>query len=88
MPDRSLAIVDDHPMLMEGIAALLERRGGFTIAATGNVADHIVSIARSHHPDEMIVDLSMAGDVFQAIADALKIAPEMTIVVFTASAHE
>ncbi|MGO4737326.1 LuxR C-terminal-related transcriptional regulator [Bosea sp. 2KB_26] len=86
MPDLSIAIVDDHPMLMEGIAALLKRWGGFMLAATGNVADHIVSIARTHRPDEMIVDLSMTGDVFQAIADALKIAPETKIVVFTASA--
>ncbi|KFC65306.1 Two component transcriptional regulator, LuxR family [Bosea sp. LC85] len=86
MPDLSVAIVDDHPMLMEGIAALLKRWGGFMLAATGNVADHIVSIARTHHPDEMIVDLSMAGDVFQAIADAMKVAPGTKIVVFTASA--
>ena len=86
MPDLSVAIVDDHPMLMEGIAVLLKRWGGFMLAATGTVADHIVPIARTHRPDEMIVDLSMAGDVFQAIADALKIAPETKIVVFTASA--
>lgn len=86
MPDLSIAIVDDHPMLMEGIAALLKRWGGFMLAATGTVADHIVSITKTHRPDEMIVDLSMAGDVFQAIADALKIAPETKIVVFTASA--
>ncbi|GAU86769.1 response regulator transcription factor [Bosea sp. BIWAKO-01] len=70
---------------MEGVSALLKRWGDFTLTATGNVADHIVSIARTHHPDEMIVDLNMAGDVFQAIADALKIAPEMKIIVFTAS---
>ena len=85
MPDPSVAIVDDHPLLVEGIAALL-KLGGFTLVATGNVADHIVSIAKTHQPDVMIVDLNMAGDVFQAISDVLKIAPEAKIVVFTASA--
>lgn len=85
MPERLIAIVDDHPLLMEGIGALLKRWGGFTLAATGNVADDIVSIAKSHHPDQMIVDLNMAGDVFQAISDALKLAPETKIIVFTAS---
>lgn len=86
MPDRSLAIVDDHPVLMEGIAALLKRWGGFTLAATGNVADDMVSITRSHRPDDMIVDPGMAGDIYRAISDALRIAPTMKIVVFTASA--
>ncbi len=85
MPDRSIAIVDDHPLLMEGIGALLKRWGGFTLAATGTVADDIVPIMNAHHPDGMIVDLNMAGDVFQAISGALKIAPETTIIVFTAS---
>ena len=85
MPDRSVAIVDDHPMLLEGIAALLKRWGGFTLAATGIAADDIVSIARTHHPDQMIVDLGMPGDAFQAISDAMKIAPGTKIIVFTAS---
>ncbi|MGH6782476.1 MAG: LuxR C-terminal-related transcriptional regulator [Sphingomonadaceae bacterium] len=87
MPERSVAIVDDHPLLMEGIAALLKRWGGFTLAATGNVADQIVSITRTHHPDQMIVDLNVVGDVFQAISDALKIAPDTQIIVFTASTN-
>lgn len=85
MPDTSIAVVDDHPLLVEGIAALLQRRGGFTLAATGSAAAHIMSIARTQRPDVMIVDLSMAGDVFQTISDVLKIAPETIIVVFTAS---
>lgn len=85
MPDRTVAIVDDHPLLAEGVAALLRRWGGFTLTATGNVADDILSITKTHQPNFMIVDLSMAGDVFQAISDTLKIAAETRIVVFTAS---
>ena len=85
MPDLSIAVVDDHPLLREGIAALMKRWGGFTLAATGNVADDIVSIARAHRPDQMIVELNLAGDVFQTIAEAMKIVPEMKITVFTAS---
>ncbi|MGO4669753.1 response regulator [Bosea sp. 2YAB26] len=85
MPDRTVAIVDDHPLLAEGVATLLRRWGGFTLTATGNVADDILSITKTHQPDFMIVDLSMAGDVFQAISDTLKIAAETRIVVFTAS---
>src|SRR6478735_3707310 len=86
MADRSIAIVEDHPMLMEGIAAFLKQRGGFALAATGNAADDIVSITCTHQPDDMIVDLGMAGDVFKAIAEASRISPKTKIIVFTASA--
>lgn len=86
MPDRSVAIVDDHPIMIEGIASLLKRSGGFTLAATGNVPEDIVSIASTYQPDDLIVDLGMGEDVFQAIADASRIAPRTKIIVFTASA--
>lgn len=85
MPDRKVAIIDDHPLLTEGVAAQLNRWGGFTLAATGNAADDILAVAKTHQPDDMIIDLSMAGDVFQAISDTSKFAPETAIVVFTAS---
>ncbi|GAU86155.1 response regulator transcription factor [Bosea sp. BIWAKO-01] len=80
-----MAIVDDHPLQRDGVATLMKAWGGFTLAATGSDASDIVSIARTHQPNHMIVDLGMPGDVFQAVSDALKIAPEMKIIVFTAS---
>ncbi|MGO4665134.1 response regulator [Bosea sp. 2YAB26] len=81
----SIAVVDDHPLLTEGIVALLQRKGGFSLVATGSAADHITTITETHQPDAMIVDLNMAGDAFQAISDASKAAPHMKMVVFTAS---
>jgi two-component system nitrate/nitrite response regulator NarL len=87
MSEISIAVVDDHPLLMEGIAALLQRKGGFTLAATGSGTDHIASIAAQHGPDAMIVDLNMPGDAFQAISDTSKAFPETKIVVFTASTN-
>ncbi|MGO4670683.1 response regulator [Bosea sp. 2RAB26] len=85
MPGLSIAVIDDHPLLRDGIAVLMKRWGGFTLAATGSDADDIVSIAKAYQPDQMIVDLSMPGDVFQAVSDALKIVPAIQIIVFTAS---
>ncbi|GAU86884.1 response regulator transcription factor [Bosea sp. BIWAKO-01] len=85
MRDISIAILDDHPLLMEGIATLLKRRGGFALVATGSSAEQIISIAENHQPDAMIVDLNMPGDVFQAMAEASRAVPDMKIVIFTAS---
>lgn len=83
----SIAVVDDHPLLMEGLAALMQRKAGFSLTAAGSVASDIYSITAKHRPDAMIVDLNMPGDAFQAIKDASKTAPDMKIVVFTASTN-
>lgn len=83
----SIAVVDDHPLLMEGLTALMQRKVGFSLAAAGSVASDIYSIAAKHRPDVMLVDLNMPGDAFQAIRDASKTVVDMKIVVFTASTN-
>jgi DNA-binding NarL/FixJ family response regulator len=81
----SLALVDDHPLLVEGIVSLLSRAEGFEILSTGSSARDIIEIASRFHPDVIIVDLSMAGDVFAAIAASIKVSPNMKVVAFTAA---
>jgi DNA-binding NarL/FixJ family response regulator len=83
----SIAVVDDHPLLMEGLAALMQRKPGFSLTAAGSSASDVYAITAKHRPDAMIVDLNMPGDAFKAIADASKAAPDMKIVVFTASTN-
>lgn len=83
----SIAVVDDHPLLMEGLAALMQRKAGFSLTAAGSAASDIYAITDKHRPDAMVVDLNMPGDAFRAIADAAKAAPEMKIIVFTASTN-
>lgn len=85
MDDCAIAIVDDHPLMAEGIASLLGRRGGFRLVATGKIADDVFDIAERHRPDVLIVDLNMPGDIFLATTRALAAMPSMKIVVFTAS---
>lgn len=81
----TIAVVDDHPLLMEGIVSLMQRKPGFALASAGSQASDICAITVKYKPDAMVVDLNMPGDAFQAIADAARAAPNMKIVVFTAS---
>ena len=81
----SLALVDDHPLLIEGIVSLLSRAEGFEILSTGSSARDIIDISSRLHPDVIIVDLSMAGDVFAAIATSIKLSPNTKVVAFTAA---
>lgn len=81
----SIAIVDDHPLLAEGIAAALSRRENYDVVENGISAADVVGIPGRRICDVMIVDLNMPGDVFTAIADLRDIAPACRVVIFTAS---
>lgn len=81
----SIAIVDDHPLLAEGIAAVLARRDGFVVTEIGASAADIARILGRGLCDVLIVDLNMPGDVFGAIAALRDMAPSSRVVVFTAS---
>lgn len=64
----TVAFVDDHPMLLEGVSALFARRG-FDVVGKGVSADDVRSIFRTLAPALIFVDLSMPGDPFEAIAE-------------------
>jgi DNA-binding NarL/FixJ family response regulator len=81
----SIAIVDDHPLLAEGIATVLARRENYAVVEMGASATDIVAILGRSACDILIVDLNMPGDVFAAIAELREIAPDCRVVVFTAS---
>lgn len=54
---RSILLIDDYDYIIEGTAALL-RFEGFTFLAASNGRDGI-RLAREHHPDLVICDVSM-----------------------------
>jgi DNA-binding NarL/FixJ family response regulator len=81
-----IAFVDDHPTLLRGMASLFASDDRYTIVGTGSSADDAVELAVEHSPDVLIVDLSMPGDIFAAVASIAEQAPQTKILVFTAYA--
>ncbi|EAU41992.1 two-component response regulator [Fulvimarina pelagi HTCC2506] len=81
----SIAIIDDHPTLRDGLASLVGGVNGYAVAAVGTAASEILSIAMHVEPDVMLVDLQMPGDVLKTIVRTRGLAPETKIVMFTAS---
>jgi len=82
-----LALVDDHPTLLKGLAGIFASDPDYEVVATGGSAGDAVAIVRQHTPDLIIVDLSMPGDVFAAIDEMARLAPQLKLVVFTAFAN-
>jgi DNA-binding NarL/FixJ family response regulator len=82
---RTIAIVDDHPLLAEGLAAVLGRYDHLRVIATGNKADDILDIIDDYGPDIILVDLNMPGDALGSVEQVRARACSTKLIVFTAS---
>lgn len=83
----SIAFVDDHPFLLEGVQSIFRRRAGFDVVGTGSCCDDALHIARDLKPEVIVLDLNMEGDAFLCIVDIHRTFPDTKIIAFTASAN-
>jgi DNA-binding NarL/FixJ family response regulator len=56
-----IALVDDHPLLRQGIAALLADQADMKLLAQASTGLEAVEQFRIHQPDVMLMDLQMPG---------------------------
>jgi DNA-binding NarL/FixJ family response regulator len=77
-------LVDDSPWLRQSVRAALERAG---VVVVGEAADGAQALtqAATHHPDLVLMDLSMPGmDGIQATQALRRQQPEIRVVLWTA----
>ena len=84
MASISVAFVDDHPVLLDGIASMFTTGTDFDVVAVGSSAADALAIASAQAPDVLVVDLSMPGNVFGAIAEIVGKAQGTKVLAFTA----
>ncbi len=78
-------IVDDHPVVREGLAAVLEQRGEFAIVGQVSSAEEALERAVLVNPDIVLLDLELPGmSGVEAIPSLLQAAPGAKVIVFTA----
>ncbi len=61
-----IAVVDDHPLLRDGVVSTLAREKDFEVIDVGASADDARRIAREKQPDVMLLDISMPGGGIEA----------------------
>jgi DNA-binding NarL/FixJ family response regulator len=77
-------IVDDHPLLRQGVAAVLQDEPDMEIVAEAENGSDAVVAFEKHRPDVTLMDLQMPGmSGIDAIAEIRARAPHARVVVLT-----
>lgn len=79
----SLVIADDHPLILAGLASLIEAEPGLELLGQGASAAEAVDLYERLRPDVMLVDLNMPGGGLEAIVATRKTHPDAKIVMLT-----
>jgi len=76
--------VDDHALLREGIAALVNAEPDMTLVAEASTGQEAIDQFRSHHPDVTLMDLQMPDlNGIEAIINICSEFPQARIIVLT-----
>ncbi len=77
-------LVDDHPVVRKGIAAMLEDEPGFAVVAQARSAEEALALFVKHAPDVTVMDLHLPGASGVDAIRSIKLrAPESRFVVLT-----
>ncbi len=57
-----LMLVDDHPLVRDGLRVRLEAEPGFVVVAEAGDSQGARAAAREHTPDLVLMDIAMKGD--------------------------
>jgi len=76
--------VDDHPLLREGIAAMINSQDDMVMVAQGSTGREAIQLFRSHRPDVTLMDLRMPDiSGVDALSAILSEFPEARVVMLT-----
>ncbi|MEH6718820.1 MAG: response regulator transcription factor [Aurantimonas endophytica] len=81
----SIVIIDDHPILRQGLVDIFAGYDDYAVVGSGACGADAVAIAQQQSPDVLVIDLVMPGNALEAIARIRMKSASMVIIVFTAS---
>lgn len=84
-----LLVVDDHPIVRQGLVTVLSDEPDFEVVGSSASADEAVQMAREERPDVVLLDLELPGTDGVTAIPLLHAADEsIRILVFTAYASD
>jgi two-component system, NarL family, response regulator LiaR len=84
-----IAIVDDHPVVRQGLRRMLEQRPDLEVVGEAADGAQALALARDLVPDVMLLDLLMPGtDGISAIREITRLTPTTRIIILTSFADD
>ena len=81
-PKKRILIVDDHPMMRQGLAQLINNEPDMVACCEADTAGQALSLIASNKPDVLIADISLPDkNGLELIKDVRAMAPEVLILV-------
>jgi DNA-binding NarL/FixJ family response regulator len=79
---RRVLVVDDHPMMRQGLAQLINNEADLTVAWEADNAGEALNVLSAHKPDLVLVDISLPDkNGLELIKDAHVLCPATPILV-------
>ena len=81
----TLALIDDHPIVRDGLIAVLSDEPDFHVLGAAASAEEGTQLLARHQPEVTLLDLELPGTSgIDALPTLLQAAPDTKIIVFTA----
>jgi DNA-binding NarL/FixJ family response regulator len=81
---KKILLVDDHPLLREGLARLIGAQVGFTVCGMAATVQEALALVDSEHPDLIITDLILPGrNGLELIKDLGATHPHLPVIVLS-----
>jgi two-component system, NarL family, nitrate/nitrite response regulator NarL len=80
-----ISVIDDHPLLLDGILHALRSNPDFEIIGTGETKAEAIALAQTLKPEIMLLDVGIAGGGIEAARHIAKAEPGVKLIMFTAS---
>lgn len=77
-------LADDHPVVRDGLAAIVNRQPDMEVVAEAVDGEEAVSFYEQHHPDVMVLDLRMPKrDGVSVVQHVLELHPDARLLIIT-----
>ena len=82
-------LADDHTLVRAGLRSLVEQLKDVTVVAEARDGHEVLALAATHHPDVVLMDITMPGmNGFEAALRLKKDHPQVKIIILSMHASE